>query len=401
MNTEMKNYAGFSAKELLDDNYFIQSHKERTPESDAFWYELLHSGKLVRAEYEHACLVLEAFGMKTEKISSSGKEELWNRITHANRHIRKVRRIRMSVFLSAAASLLIVFLLNVSDIYNHDTIDESLQLLSQIEVSTQGEEIQLILPGKSIAIKGQDSKIQHDSKGNVTVNSEQLQESVIDEEHGFNQLIVPNGKRSTLALEDGTKMWINAGSRVIYPNKFKKNKREIYVDGEVYMEVARDEERPFVVKTNMLDVQVLGTSFNVMAYKNDVQSAVVLASGSVRVNAKDGQVKLVPNEMFSYSEQRGGLVKEVVVADYISWKDGIYIYHSEPLSSILSRISRYYGKEISYDSDVAMFKCSGKLNLQEDLDSLLEGLTHTVPVDYIRSDEKYTVKKKLINNLKE
>ena len=153
----MKNYAGFSAKELLDDNYFIQSHKERTPESDAFWYELLHSGKLVRAEYEHACLVLEAFGMKTEKISSSGKEELWNRITHANRHIRKVRRIRMSVFLSAAASLLIIFLLNVSDIYNHDTIDESLQLLSQIEVSTQGEEIQLILPGKSIAIKGQDS----------------------------------------------------------------------------------------------------------------------------------------------------------------------------------------------------------------------------------------------------
>lgn len=274
-------------------------------------------------------------------------------------------------------------------------------MLSQIEVSTQGEEIQLILPGKSIAIKGQDSKIQHDSKGNVTVNSEQLQESVTDEEHSFNQLIVPNGKRSTLALEDGTKMWINAGSRVIYPNKFKKNKREIYVDGEVYMEVARDEERPFVVKTNMLDVQVLGTSFNVMAYKNDVQSAVVLASGSVRVNAKDGQVKLVPNEMFSYSEQRGGLVKEVVVADYISWKDGIYIYHSEPLSSILSRISRYYGKEISYDSDVAMFKCSGKLNLQEDLDSLLEGLTHTVPVDYIRSDEKYTVKKKLINNLKE
>ncbi len=101
----------------------------------------------------------------------------------------------------------------------------------------------------------------------MTVNSEQLQESVTDEEHSFNQLIVPNGKRSTLALEDGTKMWINAGSRVIYPNKFKKNKREIYVDGEVYMEVARDEERPFVVKTNMLDVQVLGTSFNVMAYK--------------------------------------------------------------------------------------------------------------------------------------
>lgn len=390
----MKNYAGFSAKELLDDDYFIQSHKERTPESDIFWNEWLRSGKLARTEYEQACFVLSAFRMKKECITLSGKEELWKRITDANRRVKRTRRLRVSVFISAAASLLIVLLLYVTDMYDRVTIDKSLQLLSQREVTTQGDEIHLILPKKSVAIKGQNSKIQYDSKGNVTVNSEKLQETDTDEEHSFNQLIVPNGKRSTLVLEDGTKMWVNAGSRVIYPNKFKKNRREIFVDGEVYMEVARDEKRPFVVATNMLDVQVLGTSFNVTAYKDDAQSSVVLASGSVRVSTKGEQIKLVPNEMLAYSEQRGSQVKEVVVADYISWKDGIYIYHSEPLSSILNRISRYYGKEISYDPDVAMFRCSGKLNLLEDLDSLLEGLTHTVPVDYTQSDEKYTFKKR-------
>lgn len=390
----MKEYAGFSAKELLDDDYFIRSHKERTPESDAFWNEWMHSGKLVRTEYEQACSVLEAFHMKKEQITPSGKEELWKRITAANRRARQTRRLRMSVFISAAASLLIVLLLNVTDMYDRVTIDKSLQLLSQREVAVQGDEIQLILAEKSVAIKGQDSKIQYDSKGNVTVNSEKLQEADADGELAFSQLIVPNGKRSTLVLEDGTKMWVNAGSRVIYSNKFKKNRREIFVDGEVYMEVARDEKRPFVVATNMLDVQVLGTSFNVTSYKGDAQSSVVLASGSVCVTTKGEQVKLVPNEMLTYNGQRGSQVKEVVVADYISWKDGIYIYHSEPLSSILNRISRYYGKEISFAPDVAMFRCTGKLDLLEDMDSLLEGLTHTVPVEYTLSDGKYTFKKR-------
>lgn len=390
----MKNYAGFSAKELLDDDYFIQSHKKSTPESDTFWKEWLYSGKLARAEYEQACFVLKAFRMKKEQMTLLGKEELWKRITDVNRRVKRTRRIRMSVFISAAASLLLVLLLNVTDGYDRVTVDKSLQLLSQREVAMQGEEIRLVMPKKSVAIKGRDSKIQYDSEGNVTVNSEKLLDADTNEEHGFNQLIVPNGKRSTLILEDGTKMWINAGSRVIYPNKFKKNRREIFVDGEAYMEVARDEKRPFLVATNMLQVQVLGTSFNVTAYKGDVQSSVVLASGSVCVSTEDEQVKLVPNEMLSYSEQSGSRVKKVVVADYISWKDGIYIYHSEPLSSILNRISRYYGKEIGYDPEVAMFRCSGKLNLQEDLDSLLEGLTHTVPVDYTQSDEKFTFKKR-------
>lgn len=390
----MKNYAGFSAKELLDDNYFIQSHKEETSESDAFWNECLRLGNLDRIEYEQACLVLHALRMKKECISTSCKEELWERIAQANRHARKVHRLRMSIFISAAASLLIVLLLNVTDIYNRDTFDKSLQLLSQTDVQVQGDEIQLILPEKSIAIQGTSSIIQHDSKGNVTVNSEKLQEPVTDEESSFNQLIIPNGKRSTLALEDGTKLWINAGSRVIYPNKFKKSRREIYVDGEVYMEVAHEENRPFVVKTNTLYVQVLGTSFNVMSYKEDAQSSVILVSGSVRVKTKDKEAKLIPNEMFSYSTQRGACIEKVTVLDYISWKDGIYIYHSEPLSSVLNRISRYYGKEIRYDSDIEIFKCSGKLDLMESLDSLLEGLTHTVPVEYIKSEGKYTFKKR-------
>lgn len=390
MKAKTKDYTGFSAQKLLNDDFFIWSHKERTPETENFWNELLHSGKLAPEEYEQACFMLKIFNIKQQQIPSSKKEEIWKRIAESNRrHKQKVRRIRISLFISAAACLLTPLLLNKINVYHQETIDKSLLQLSQTEVALQGDEIQLILPQQAITIEGTTSNICHDSKGHITVNSEQLQESASKEEN-YNQLIVPNGKRSTLAFEDGTRMWINAGSRVIYPNKFKKEKREIFVDGEVYMEVARDKERPFVVKTSTMGIQVLGTSFNVTAYKKDVQSSVVLASGSVSVKTGTKEVKLIPNEMLSHSKHNGIHVEKVVVSDYTSWKDGIYIYHSEPLSSILNRISRYYGKEICYPPSIASFKCSGKLNLLEDLDSLLEGLTHTVPVNYIKIDEKYT-----------
>lgn len=390
--TEMNDYTNFSAEELLRDNYFIQSHKDHSSESHFFWDEQIASGTLDRNEYERACFILNSLGVKKEIISSHKQEELWERIMQTNHRAKRIRRFRLQLVVSVAASVLLVFLLNIAKVYNRESMDESLYLLSQTDISTTGDEIKLILPEQSIAIKGKTSAIQYDSIGNVVVNSEKLRSSMDDSEHTFNQLIVPNGKRSTLTLEDGTKIWVNAGSRVIYPTKFEKKKREIYVDGEVYMEVAREEQRPFTVKTTMMAVEVLGTSFNVTAYKKDMQSSVVLVSGAVRVAAKDKTVKLVPNERFSYSVQQGGQVKEVTVSDYISWKDGIYIYHSESLSSILNRISRYYGKEIYCDQDIALFKCSGKLDLQDDLDSLLEGLTHTVPVSYTKNNGKYTFK---------
>lgn len=393
--TEMKNYGNIPVKELLDDDYFIQSHKHPTPESIVFWNERLQSGELDRKVYERACFLLDALSVKKEQVSLSKQEELWERIVQTNQRAKRIRRFRLQfVVASAAASLLIILWLNIGKISFNETVEESLYSLAQVEVPVNSDEIKLILQQQSIAIKGKNSIVQYDSIGNVVVNSEKVQDFEEESEHNFNQLIVPNGKRSTLALEDGTKMWINAGSRVIYPRKFEKNKRMIYVDGEVYMEVSHEENRPFIVKTNMMDVEVLGTSFNVTAYKKDVQSSVVLVTGSVRVTAKDEQVQIVPNERYSYSPQNGGQVKEVNSSDYISWKEGIYVYHSEPLSSILNRLSRYYGKDILYNQDVGQFKCSGKLDLQDDLDSLLEGLTHTLPVYCTKQGEKYVFSKK-------
>lgn len=166
------------------------------------------------------------------------------------------------------------------------------------------------------------------------------------------------------------------------------------MNGEVFLEVTPDKNKPFIVKTNNMSVQVLGTSFNVMAYEKDLSTAVVLVTGSVQVNIKNEEdFRLKPSDMLSFSGGRGE-VKQVNVEDYILWKDGLYTYRSESLSVILDRLSRYYGKKISYQPDVATLKCSGKLDMQEDLDVVLDGLTKTAPVVCKKIDEEYVLVKK-------
>lgn len=106
-----------------------------------------------------------------------------------------------------------------------------------------------------------------------------------------------------LTFSDGSKVWVNAGTRVIYPTEFEKDKREIYVDGEIYIEVARDEERPFYVRTKDMNVRVLGTKFNVTAYESEPIRSVVLAQGCVQVETtQTPKAILAPNQMFSSVE---------------------------------------------------------------------------------------------------
>ena len=397
MVMDVKKYTGFSAKDLLDDDDFIRTHKGgRTPQSDAFWQEVLATGTVDGSEYELACRVLESLAVKKTRMDAQAKERIWERIQHTNRRDRRLRRLHWGAWgAAAAASALLVLWLNLGGGHRQEAgFDEALVQLSQADVPMPAGDIRLVLPGDSVVIGEAKAEIRHEPGGQVTVNSEQVQASDA-EKLCYNQLLVPDGKRSVLILEDGTKMWVNAGTRVVYPNRFRENRREIFVDGEAYLEVARDEKRPFLLKTSMMDVQVLGTAFNVTAYREDAYGTVVLASGSVEVSTGGKEVRLVPSEMLWCDGQGGAQVKAVDVADYISWKDGLYIYHSEPLSAILDRISRYYGVAIGYDADVAAFRCSGKLNLLDNVDELLEGLAHTVPVVFSRSsDGKYRFEKK-------
>lgn len=399
MNTD---YTKYKAEDLLEDDFFIQSNLSPTLETINFWKKQVTAGILDEREYNLALFYLDSLKVKKAEFTSDRQELVWERIVSANKIYRLNKSHRFRSFIWVAACLAILVLSSISYLYftqpQNDTLDiEKFALSMDSEIKTN--EIQLKLSDRQIPINGQNSVIEHNSEGTVRVNSEKIAEIPVepsispDTPVEFNQLTVPSGKRSSLIFEDGTRLWVNAASRVIYPSTFADDKREIYVDGEIFLEVTPDEKRPFVVKTNDMNVTVLGTSFNVMSYTKDSTSAVVLVSGLVEIGIKNKEtVQLTPNNILSY--QRGSVdIQKVDVDDYILWREGLYTYKSEKFSVILNRLSRYYGTHIKYSPEVAELRCSGKLDMQDELESILDGLSQTVPVKYEIEGEKFVLSK--------
>ena len=153
----------------------------------------------------------------------------------------------------------------------------------------------------------------------------------------MNQLVVPFGKKSKIELADGTRLWLNSGSRAIYPVVFQKGKREIYLEGEGYLEVAHNASSPFYVVTDQMKVRVLGTKFNLSAYKEDASVSVVLVEGSVEASSESGKLILKPNQLLNYQKStRESTISHANVLQYVSWIDGWMLCDKEKLSSIFT-----------------------------------------------------------------
>lgn len=199
----------------------------------------------------------------------------------------------------------------------------------------------------------------------------------------WTRLTVPEGEHVDMTLSDGTRLYVNSGSEVEIPSVFDPEKREIRMTGEVYLEVAKDAERPFFVETEDFDVRVYGTSFNVSAYPEDGVSSVVLVEGSVAVSAGDMTRFIEPGQKMEISGGRMD-VSDVDVMEYVGWKDRIIITGGQPLDQIMQKLARYYGADISVSDEVAGMMMNGKLDLQEDLSSVLDNLCILLPLEYER-----------------
>ena len=199
----------------------------------------------------------------------------------------------------------------------------------------------------------------------------------------WTRLTVPEGEHVDMTLSDGTRLYVNSGSEVEIPSVFDPEKRKIRMTGEEYLEVAKDAERPFFVETEDFDVRVYGTSFNVSAYPEDGVSSVVLVEGSVAVSAGDMTRFIEPGQKMEISGGRMD-VSDVDVMEYVGWKDRIIITGGQTLDQIMQKLARYYGADISVSDEVAGMMMNGKLDLQEDLSSVLDNLCILLPLEYER-----------------
>ncbi|MDR1381613.1 MAG: FecR domain-containing protein [Tannerella sp.] len=253
----------------------------------------------------------------------------------------------------------------------------------------------------------------------------QVETETVENGVSYTEYTVPYGSRSMITLPDSSSIWLNAGSRLRYNSTFNQTGREVFIEGEAYFKVARNEEKPFYVKTSAATLKVLGTSFNIKAYAEEDNVETTVESGSVQVlrNVKG----LLSDRLILTAGQKATIVKSVRIGDaalstlpspavpaggsmlpeevaektivaknvmtelYTSWKDARWIIEKESLESLAVRLERRYNVQISFtDQTLKNFSFSGTLK-EETLEQVLEAIKLSAPVNYTVRQNRVTL----------
>jgi len=211
-----------------------------------------------------------------------------------------------------------------------------------------------------------------------------------------NVLTTPRGGEFNVTLSDGTRVWLNAGSQLIFPEVFVKKVRLVELSGEAYFEVAENTQKPFVVKTGEVDIKVLGTHFNVKAFPEEGRTITTLAEGAVELQAGKWQVTLEPNQQGEYSTGTEGFkVQQVDAADAVAWKNGKFVFRRERLENIMETVARWYNVEVTYQSQqVKDILFSGKMDRYGNVRELLNMIEKTEKVKFELNEQGLMVREK-------
>lgn len=379
--------------DFLNDKKFIAWRLQRTPELNNYWARFRKEHPECSEELDRAIDKFQAVRINNAQLSETQLTDLWERIRTSTRKQQQIRRRALVRRMSVAASILLVL---ASGFYLTNRSPKSVPAVPIIGERFPEQEIRLHA-GQEVVALARDAEIVVDNEGRISIANEQI--PIASPIRKNNKLVVPYGKRATLTLADGTKVWLNSGTELEFPGEFTGKTRDISVSGEIYLEVARNPDHPFYVHANGLDIKVLGTSFNVSAYADNPQYAVVLVSGKVAVEAENGEsMEIAPNQMAAYDTRHGIICSEVDVAEYISWKDNVLLFDRATIAEILQKIGRYYNISFEInDKTLSEQTCTGKLYLASNIDDIMLALTVLSNTSYKREDNTVYITQK--NNL--
>ncbi|WP_321998211.1 FecR domain-containing protein [Draconibacterium orientale] len=302
---------------------------------------------------------------------------------------REKRRKAFARWAVAASFFIVAF--SVWQIQRNSTQTDFNNRVETLQLSHPDSATQLILQdGRQVLIAEEESNILYDEKGeNITIDSTQkITQLVAAKKPVYNTLVVPYGKRTHITLADGSKVWLNSGSKLIYPATNTGNKREVYIDGEAIFDVKHIDGKPFYVKTKDFEIKVLGTVFNVNAYKDDKISGTVLAEGKIEISPNNTTLfrnekrTILPGTRIVYNPNKETFEEtQVNVKNYLSWREGYLILEKVPLETILRKLSRYYNVNIELQSPaIGKETFSGNLNLKNTAEEVLNIIAETTQI---------------------
>lgn len=189
---------------------------------------------------------------------------------------------------------------------------------------------------------------------------------------GFNTLTVPRGGQYQVVLPDGTQVWLNSASRLKYPVAFNESERTVELQGQGYFEIAPQAAHPFKVQANGLEVQVLGTGFDIMAYPDEKTVRTTLVEGAVKVtNGKSASILKPGQQAVLDQAARTIAVKEADVSSVTAWKSGLFVFNNADLATILREIARWYDVEIVNEGGHNAELYGGSISRRQELQEVL------------------------------
>lgn len=383
------NYRLFNTEDFILDENFIKLAKGYSVDGNTL--DQLRNYLPERSkEISLATEILKGLTTKKADLHYERKTILLSRIFQI-----KKKQYRL-IILRYAASVLLLIGLGISSLYIFRVQSEIENFASSTLANSKNAEL-ILADGKRIKIASTQSKIEYTPNGStVSLNdSTELEQSQPVTGKNFNQIIVPFGKRSNILLSDGSRVWLNSGSRLVYPPVFKDKSREVFLEGEAYFEVSKNKDKPFFVRTDAFKIKVLGTKFSVQAFKNEKEYNAVLLEGKVSLTTNSNLFSktydLAPNQKATLSETNDDINITLVenAENYIAWINGFLNFDNEDIQSLTKQISRYYNIEIDITKINVLSKFSGKLDLKENPERILDGLSKIFRIKYEKQENRF------------
>ena len=239
--------------------------------------------------------------------------------------------------------------------------------------------------GRQITVGRQDTVVLTEYGTRVDYANGRLsyeQQETPAETPAYNELSVPLGGECVVDLDDGTRVWLNSGTRLRYPVAFGGGEREVFLEGEAYFDVSK-EERPFVVRFPEGRVQVLGTEFGVRSYGEDSCRYATLVEGLVRVYTEEGDsLEVLPGEQ-AVITPREFAKREVRVDEYVGWKEGMLVFRQRPLGEIATQLEKWYDVKILFSNEeLTRVRFTGYIKRYDNVEILFDALRRTGRIGY-------------------
>ena len=384
-------YTQYEPEDFLSNESFVNYCSFVNDADVQFWSEwiLLHPHK--RKAFEQAVSLYEVLngGWKRDELNNNFNTFSTRlNLEDISEPGVKIRKNTIKIWLSVAAAFTAITL--CVWLYApkfSDRLQEPGATLAVNEVApgrntatlslANGKTVQLS-DDKSGIVIGRNFKYNDGSPVGVSVNNEPQMLTAKTPRGGTYQLILP----------DGSKIWLNADSKITFPSQFRGKQRKVILEGEGYFEVAKNKAKPFIVESRGQHVEVLGTHFNINSYPDEKVIKTTLLEGSINVN---GAI-LKPDQQAVLTRNNDIEINNVDPSEAVAWQKGYFLFDQEDIKSVMRKIARWYDVEIIYEGNTDNIIVGGAVSRFKNVSKILEMLQETGAVKFRRVDKKVYVK---------